>query len=127
MISFFYLTPDQVITLHDAVLLESGGLRGIRDRGLLESALDAPKAAMFGLEMYKTGHEKSAVLLFHLVKNHPFNDGNKRTAFLSWVAFCEMNRLNVASFEKPIVEGLCVSIAEGIVSKEHLLELFKKI
>lgn len=62
--------------------------------GLLESALDAPKAAMFGMEMYKTVHEKSAVLLFHIIKNHPFNDGNKRTGFMSCLAFCEMNKLN---------------------------------
>src|SRR6185437_17136785 len=127
MIGFLYLTVNQVITMHDAVLEASGGSRGIRDAGLLESALDAPKAAMFGMEMYRTGHEKSAVLLFHLIKNHPFNDGNKRTAFMSWVAFCEMNRLNMASFEKPMVESLCVSVAEGIVNKEQLLELFRKI
>lgn len=127
MIGYFYLSIDQVIALHDSILDNSGGLRGIRDIGLLESALDAPKVAMFGMEMYKTGHEKSAVLLYHIIKNHPFNDGNKRTAFMSWIAFCEINHLNMESFEKPMVESLCVSIAEGIISKENLLELFRKL
>lgn len=127
MIDPIYLTIDQVIALHDAVLVASGGLRGIRDTGLLESALDAPRAAMFGMEMYRTVKEKSAVLLFHLIKNHPFNDGNKRTAFVSWIVFCEANKIKLSIEFKILVEALCVTIAEGTISKDELIKLMLKM
>ncbi len=67
-----YLTIEQVIELHDEVLKRYGGLPGIRDKNLLWSAIDAPKAAMFDQEMYPSVYEKAAAYLYHLVCNHPF-------------------------------------------------------
>lgn len=72
-----YLTIEQVIELHDDLLKRYGGLPGIRDKNLLWAAIDAPKAAMFGQEMYPSVYEKAAAYLYHLVCNHPFNDANK--------------------------------------------------
>ena len=62
-----YLTIEQVIELHDEMLKRYGGLPGIRDKNLLWSAIDAPKAAMFGLEMYPSVYEKAAAYLYHLI------------------------------------------------------------
>ena len=81
-----YLTIEQVIELHDEMLKRYGGLSGIRDKNLLWSAIDIPKTAMFGQEMYPSIYEKAAAYaayLYHLICNHPFNDANKRTGYLA--------------------------------------------
>lgn len=74
-----FLTIEQVIELHDELLNRYGGLPGIRDKNLLFSAIDAPKVAILGQEMYSSVFDKAAAYLYHLVCNHPFNDANKRT------------------------------------------------
>lgn len=81
MKTIYYLSVEQVIFLHDSIIAEFGGLKGIRDIGLLESALNTPQVTLWGQEMYRTLSEKGAVYVYHLIKNHPFNDGNKRTAY----------------------------------------------
>ena len=74
-----FLTVDQVIEIHDAFLEDYGGLPGIRDKGLLISAVEMPRASMFGEYLHKTIFDKASAYLFHIVQNHPFNDGNKKT------------------------------------------------
>lgn len=122
--SIIYLTLDQVLEIHREMLERYSGLAGIRDLGALESAIDAPKAAMFGQEMYKTGAEKGAVYLYHIIKNHPFNDGNKRTALGTWAAFYQVNEFNLEVYNKTNLENLCVAIAEGKIKKEDLITFF---
>lgn len=68
------------IRIHDAIIKASGGLDGIRDPGLLESLMNRPHTAYFGVERYKSLHMKSAVLLEGIALYHPFVDGNKRTS-----------------------------------------------
>ena len=72
-----FLTLEQVLKLHDSLIEEFGGLRGVRDSNLLLSAIENPKSSMFGDDLYPTVYDKAAALLFHLVQNHPFNDGTK--------------------------------------------------
>ena len=71
MIKFF--TVEQVIEIHDAFLEDHGGLPGIQDKGLLISAVEMPRASMFGEYLHKTLYDKAAAYLFHIVQNHPFN------------------------------------------------------
>lgn len=73
-----YLTLGEVVTLHRQVLAQSGGGSGIRDLGLLESALQQPKATFGGTDLHPTVVEKAAALGFALIANHAFLDGNKR-------------------------------------------------
>jgi len=82
-----YLTIEQVLEIHEALVEKFGGLIGIRDINLLISAVEAPKAAMFGDDLYPTIFDKAAVCLFHIVRNHSFNDANKRTSFLAAYLF----------------------------------------
>lgn len=86
-----FLTVEQVIEIHDALLEDHGGLPGIRDKGLLASAVEMPRASMFGEYLHKTIFDKAAAYLFHIVQNHPFNDGNKRTGALTTILFLEEN------------------------------------
>lgn len=86
-----YLELDEVLRLHELSIQRYGGSLGLRDLGLLESALAAPKQTMFGDDLYPDVAAKAAILLFALVKNHPFVDGNKRTGFASLIRFLRIN------------------------------------
>ena len=82
-----YLTVSQVIELHDVLIQEFGGMSGIRDMGLLESALAAPMMAVFGRELHQSVYDKAGAYLYHIARNHPFCDGNKRTSSSTALAF----------------------------------------
>jgi len=90
-----FLTIEQIIQLHDALLKDHCGLAGIRDKGLLASAVDMPRVATFGEYLHKTIYDKAAAYLFHLVQNHPFLDGNKRTGAFTAILFLEENGVQI--------------------------------
>lgn len=73
-----YLSFEQIIELHDALVDKFGGILRIRERGLLKSALAAPMIAVFGEQLHKTIYNKAAAYLFYITKNHAFLDGNKK-------------------------------------------------
>jgi death-on-curing protein len=72
-----FLTLGEVLLLHDRLLNQSGGGQGLRDLGLLESALAQPRLTMGGEDLYRDLTSKAAALGYSLIKNHPFVDGNK--------------------------------------------------
>lgn len=119
-----YLTIEQVIELHDEMLKRYGGLPGIRNKNLLWSAIDAPKAAMFGQEMYPSVYEKAAAYLYHLVCNHPFNDANKRISFTVTLVFLEVNNAKQA-FKIEDLEDLVIEVAKGKETKERITRFLK--
>ena len=119
-----YLTVDQVIAFHDTLIEKFGGLSGIRDKNLLYSALSAPKASFGGKDMYSSISEKAAVYLYHIAKNHPFNDANKRTAYVTALAFLKANRSPI-KFELGQLETIVVSVANGKITKEELICFFQ--
>ena len=88
-----WLTVKKVLEIHDRSLLESGGDAGVRDQGLLESAVAQPRARFDGKDLYPDIAEKAAALAFSLVKNHPFVDGNKRTGLCGHDDVLEPERL----------------------------------
>jgi death-on-curing protein len=75
-----YVTLEEILRLHFQVIEDFGGSHGVRDEGRLKSVTQAPKQAVFGVEQYPSLHEKAAVYLRNIIGDHPFNDGNKRTA-----------------------------------------------
>lgn len=119
-----YLTIEQVIELHDEMLKRYGGLPGIRDKNLLWSAIDAPKAALFGQEMYPSINEKAAAYLYHLVCNHPFNDANKRTGYATTLVFLEVNNAKQI-FKKEDLEYLVIEVAKGKESKARITKFLE--
>jgi death-on-curing protein len=86
-----YLSLKEVLELHRLLLASSGGLAGVRDLGLLESAVAQPLMTFGGQELYPTLVEKAAALGFSLIKNHPFNDGNKRVGHAALETFLVLN------------------------------------
>lgn len=114
-----YLTVEQVIELHDELLKRYGGLAGIRDMNLLLSAVEMPKTAMFGQEMYPSIYDKAATYLYHLVCNHPFNDGNKRTGVTAALVFLAAHNC-ANNFKKEELEKIVLELAETKVDKKEL-------
>jgi death-on-curing protein len=91
--SIAFLSVDAVMAIHTEVLAAHGGRRGLRDRALLESAVAAPQASFDGKPLLANPIEIAAAYLFYLCRNHPFVDGNKRTALASCLVFLDVNGL----------------------------------
>lgn len=119
-----YLKVDQVIAFHDVLIKNFGGLSGLRDKNLLHSALEAPKASFNDKDMYLSIYEKAAAYLYHLVRNHPFNDGNKRTAYVAVLVFFKANRTSIR-FKHRDLEQVVIDVANGKIEKSNLAHFFK--
>ena len=115
-----WLAPALVTAIHDEAIYEFGGPSGIRDTGLLESALDRPRNRL-AYQPETTVFELAASLCFGLAKNHPFVDGNKRTALLAARAFLFVNRYLLEPAEEDEVLTM-VAVAEDSVSEQQLAE-----
>jgi death-on-curing family protein len=87
-----YLTLEEVLLLHARLIQRTGGSGGVRDLGLLDSALARPQATFGGQDLYPGLWHKAAALMHSLVKNHPFVDGNKRIGAALFLWFLEKNR-----------------------------------
>jgi death-on-curing protein len=116
-----YLTLSEVVELHRRILRMSGGRPGIRDLGALESALAQPRATFDLSDLYPTLIEKTAALGFSLVRNHPFVDGNKRTAHAAMEVYLLLNGSEIGA-EVADQEALMIGLAEGRVPREQLIE-----
>lgn len=105
-----HLSTEAVLAIHEQVLAAHGGGAGLRDRALLESAVAAPKATFGGEPIISDVVELAAAYLFYLCKNHPFVDGNKRTALASCLVFLSENsglsntQLDVAAWEQFVLD-----------------------
>lgn len=120
-----FLTASQVMSLHQLQIDQFGGSPGIKDEGLLLSALGQPEAGIGDEYFHKDLFEMAAAYLFHLVKNHVFNDGNKRIAALTAVVFLEVNGLKVTA-EEDEFEKLVLDAAQSFVTKEQITDFFRK-
>jgi len=111
-----FLGIDEIIRLHDMQLEHFGGLEGLRDRGLLESAVAMPQAGFGEHFVHVDIYEMAAAYVFHLVKNHPFIDGNKRVGFHAAYVFLRMNGIEL---ELPQADAydLVIATAEGRANK----------
>jgi death on curing protein len=121
-----YLEIEEVIKIHDAIIRASGGLNGIRDLGSSESALVQSQMSMFGSELYPTIVEKSAVLGFTLISNHPFLDGNKRIGHAAMETYLVLNGYElVASVDEQ--EALILQVASGQIDLQTFTEAIKSM
>jgi death-on-curing protein len=119
-----FLTLDEVLRIHASRIEKYGGTGGVRDMGLLESALAQPQAG-FGDEYYHSDvPHMAAAYLYHIVCNHPFVDGNKRTGLAAALVFLEMNCVDLATDEDAEVE-LTLKVAEGKASKDEVADYFR--
>ncbi|MBD2681140.1 MULTISPECIES: type II toxin-antitoxin system death-on-curing family toxin [Nostoc] len=119
-----FIEKQDVLSIHNKQINLYGGLPGIRDEGLLESAISQPQATFGGEFLHPTIFEQAAAYLFHITNNHAFVDGNKRTAFDVMVTFLNLNdyELNMTSKE---AEELTIQVSNNEVNKQKLIEILK--
>lgn len=118
-----FLTLEEVLELHLDMIKEFGGDASVRDLGLLQSAIAMPEASFGGQYLHETLAEKAAAYLYHIAKNHPFVDGNKRTAFTAAIAFIYFNNYE---FHVPseVAERFTWDVAAGLKSKDDVIAFF---
>jgi death-on-curing protein len=120
-----WLQPKFVIAAHEESIAEHGGLAGMRDLGLLESALARPKNLSAYSEPTPTLERMAAAYAFGIAANHPFVDGNKRTALIASITFLKVNGLRIA-VEKPDAYLTFYGLAAGTVTEDELAHWFQK-
>lgn len=111
-----FLTLDEVLSLHAEQIRLFGGSSGIRDLGLLQSAVGSVEATFDGAFLHETIFAMAAAYLYGICRNHPFLDGNKRTAVGAALTFLEMNGIDVDAGEDAFYD-VVIGVAEGRVSK----------
>ncbi|MBI2032027.1 MAG: type II toxin-antitoxin system death-on-curing family toxin [Candidatus Levybacteria bacterium] len=98
-----YITLDVVLAIHDDMIEKYGGSHGIRDLGLIQSAIARPQSSFGGEDLYKDIFDKAAALFYPLMFNHAFVDGNKRTTIVSTARFLSMNGYDLDVSQKELV------------------------
>jgi death-on-curing protein len=116
-----FIDKTSVLRIHERQIEKFGGLQGIRDEGLLESALAQPMMTFNGKLLHPTIAEQSAAYLFHLARNHPFIDGNKRTAFAVMDTFLRLNRYRL-TLENSCAYDLVINVVTGKLEKQALAQ-----
>ena len=114
------LTVSEVISLHDKLIAATGGSAGLRDIGLLESAILGCYQSFDDVELYPTIIEKAARMAYAVSKNHPFVDGNKRVAVTSMLVMLRINKI-VLSYTQEELIALGLGVADGSISYEEIV------
>lgn len=114
-----FLTLDEVLALHADLIERYGGRPGIRDIGLLQSALAVPAATFEGRLLHGSLSEMAAAYLFHLVRNHPFVDGNKRVGLMALLVFLGLNSRSLDA-DREELESLVRDVAAGQTGKAEV-------
>ncbi len=114
-----YLTIDEIFAIHDRAIREYGGAPELLNLGRLEATLAAPRQTMFGEELYPDVLSKATILFYLLIKNHPFLDGNKRTAFLALMRFLNINGYTLSATNDELYQ-FTIDVASSVSTKEEV-------
>lgn len=118
-----FLTVEQVLAIHDRVIAEFGGETGVLDQGLLESGVGIPAAQFEGAFLHEDLAAMAAAYLFHICRNHPFMDGNKRTALAAAEVFLVLNGRQLQATNQQVCQ-LVQAVAAGDIGKEQVTAFF---
>jgi death-on-curing protein len=119
-----FLTLDDIIESHQNQIDTYGGSHGIRDIGLLESAIAQPEASFGGQYLHADIFQMAAAYIYHLVMNHPFVDGNKRVGLEAALIFLEINNENLNASDEELVD-LVLKTTAGQIGKREIAEFFR--
>ena len=121
-----FLTVSDVLALHSDQIREFGGSDGLRDQGALESAVAQASATYEGRHLHAELFEKAAAYAFHIAENHPFVDGNKRTALNAAIVFLGLNGFDVVDKDGRLYDAM-MSVAIGKLSKGQMAALLEQV
>lgn len=120
-----YLTAEQVLFIHSRLIEETGGSHGVRDLGLLESAVARPQATFDGNELHPDLFIKAAALMHALIQNHSFVDGNKRTGTVAAGLFLELNGHSLNATNKEL-ESFALKVALSKISLSEIADWLRR-
>lgn len=121
-----FLSVDDVLAIHDDTIGDEGGMSGVRDLGLLVSAVMMARQKFDGAYLHKGIAAMAAAYLYHIVQNHAFHDGNKRTAAMSALVFLDVNA--VAQLPaSPALERMTLSVAASDTNKNQLTSWMQEV
>ena len=120
-----FLKIQRILQIHESQIELFGGSSGIRDMGLLDSALAMPQASFGGTYLHGDLYAMAAAYLFHIVSNHPFLDGNKRTGTAVALFFLKLNGID-HDIDDTALESLVLSVACGETGKDEIAAFFRK-
>jgi death-on-curing protein len=121
-----FLETQDVLMLHADQVELYGGEHGVRDPGLLESAVAQARATFDGELLHADAFEMAAAYLFHIVQNHPFIDGNKRTGLIAALVFLDLNDIEINA-PKGSLYDLTLAVARGQAGKGEIAEFFRRL
>jgi death-on-curing protein len=124
--SCFHLTVEIVREIHAEAIAKFGGADGVRELALLESAVAAPQASFGGQSPYQDIAEVAAAYLFYICKNHPFLDGNKRTALGACIVFLRLNGIEPKP-DGPEWEELTLAVAASAIDRDEATKRLRKL
>lgn len=119
-----FLSLEDILDLHADQVAQYGGEHGVRDLGMLESAIAQPRATFDGEFLHKDLFEMAAAYLFHIVQNHPFLDGNKRAGAVGALVFLDLNGIEVDAPEGSLYD-LTMAVATGRANKAEVFEFLR--
>ena len=122
----FHLTIDVVREIHEEALKRFGGLKGVRDENLLTSAVLTPQSSFGGKSPYTDLIDIAAAYLFYICRNHPFLDGNKRTAMMAAIVFLRLNGIDPAP-DSERWERLMLDMAASKIDRQETAERLRKL
>ena len=121
-----FLGLHLILCLHRDLIERYGGSGGIRDAGLLDSAVAMPQASFGGEYLHTDLFEMAAAYLYHITQNHPFIDGNKRTGAAAAIVFLDMNGIEIKADEEGLVK-MTLAVAEGKAKKAEIAVFFRQL
>ena len=124
--NWFHLTVDIVREIHAEAIARFGGLDGVRETALLESAVAAPQASVGGRSPYHDLAEVAAAYLFYLCRNHPFTDGNKRAALGACIVFLRLNGVEPKT-DGPEWEDLAQAVAASPIDRDEATQRLRRL
>jgi death-on-curing protein len=126
MKDILFLTLAEVIDIHSNQMSLYGGLPGIRDINLLSSAIAMPHASFHGEYLHNDIYEMAAAYAFHIGKNHPFADGNKRTALVSALVFLELHGISISDPQGNLYDAI-LYLSTGKLNKSEFASILRKL
>jgi death-on-curing protein len=121
-----FLSLSEIILIHENQIDLYGGSHGTRDINLLNSAIAMPEAQFSGQYLHKDIYEMAAAYIYHITQNHPFIDGNKRTALATGLIFMDINNLEIDD-PKEVLYAMMIDIASGKIKKDGISNILRKL